>query len=373
MTKLSILVAQEYKPYRQMLVQAAENSGLCKVELTASTGMIALERLKQRLIDVVLLSQYITEADCLETLTAIRNSYPHIQVILVSDTRRPDSTFLARAKTLGCQELLMIDPQNSFEQNVASLKARLQGLFTLFITSKYACPLKPVSAVLPDESGQEKTFFPRQTAQLQPRETSWQREKGLDLVLIAASTGGPAALRTLCHGLSGKIEAPILIVQHMPAEFTGKLAESLNKTCALPVSEAADQASVIPGEVLLAPGSKHMALGKEKERIFVSLEDGPPVHGVKPSADVLFSSAADICSAKQVLAVVLTGMGSDGLLGVSALKKMCYCYCLAQSENTCVVYGMPGSIVQAGLADEVVDINQIPGLINYLAASKRRK
>lgn len=189
----------------------------------------------------------------------------------------------------------------------------------------------------------------------------------IDLIVIAASTGGPDALESILTKLSGTLRQPILIVQHMPKKFTKIMANILNEKCQLRVAEAQQGDAIIAGQVLIAPGGQHMLVGLELgNKLIAELRDTPYLNGVRPSADVLFQSVAEICKGKNVLAAILTGMGRDGKNGVMEMKKECNCYCLVQSEGTCVVYGMPNSVVEAGLADEILDVEDIAERIQEL-------
>jgi len=182
----------------------------------------------------------------------------------------------------------------------------------------------------------------------------------IDLVVIASSTGGPTALDTVFGQLPLDINVPILIVQHMPPEFTGVLAQTLCKKYNLDVKEAADGDKVEPGRILIAPGGMHMTVSSSKGfGNEIRLLDTPYVNGVKPSADVLFHSVAKEYKGKGVLAIVLTGMGNDGTKGIREMKAECNCYCITQSESSCVVYGMPKCVYEAGLSDEVGELKEI--------------
>jgi len=177
-----------------------------------------------------------------------------------------------------------------------------------------------------------------------------------EIVLIAVSTGGPRALESILTKLSGDFPVPILVVQHMPSHFINTLAQHLDNKSQLRVKVAEDGEKVAPGTVYMAPGGIHMKLDA-KDRI--SLDDSPPQNGIRPAADVLFNSVAESFSESNVLAVILTGMGNDGKKGLASLKEKRNCLCFAQSEETCVVYGMPFAVVEAGLADKIVALDEI--------------
>ncbi|MGE4298823.1 MAG: chemotaxis-specific protein-glutamate methyltransferase CheB [Desulfovibrionaceae bacterium] len=177
-------------------------------------------------------------------------------------------------------------------------------------------------------------------------------------VVIGVSTGGPKALSLLLPALCAQTSLPIFIVQHMPANFTESLAQSLNAKCRHSVVEAKDMTSVTPETVYIAPGGRHMRLARNASRApMVSLSDDPPVDGCRPSVNMLFDSAADVY-AGNVVAVVLTGMGSDGTRGLAALKRV-GAYVLAQDKASSVVWGMPGSAVASGHVDKVAALDDI--------------
>jgi len=181
------------------------------------------------------------------------------------------------------------------------------------------------------------------------------------IILIAVSTGGPRALETIIPALRPDISVPILIVQHMPPHFIETLAGRLNTKSGLRVKVAEDGEKISGGTVYLAPGGVHMRLNADNE---LYLDDSPPLNGVRPAADALFESIAEDFSGTRVLAVVLTGMGQDSLRGLLKLKDKTECYCLAQSEKTCVVYGMPRAVIEDGLADRILDLDEMAHEIN---------
>lgn len=178
-----------------------------------------------------------------------------------------------------------------------------------------------------------------------------------DLVAIGVSTGGPPAVQKVLAALPQNFPAGILIAQHMPAAFTGPFAKRLDGVCRITVKEAEDGERLQQGVAYVAPGGKHLRIDQKVSRIDVRVVGEPSEALYKPSASVLFDSVATGVG-RRALGVVLTGMGSDGLEGMRALKAKGG-RALAQSDSTCVVYGMPKAIVDAGLADEIVDIDDM--------------
>jgi two-component system chemotaxis response regulator CheB len=177
------------------------------------------------------------------------------------------------------------------------------------------------------------------------------------VVVIGVSTGGPAALGRILPQLTAGFPLPILVVQHMPALFTRFLAERLDTCCALDVEEASEGSCVDAGNVLIAPGDFHLKVASSGGEVRVCLDQSPPQNFCRPAVDALFSSIAEVYGGA-VIAVVLTGMGHDGLRGAQILKAR-GASILAQDEASSVVWGMPGAVVNAGLADRVLPLDQV--------------
>ncbi|HLO65401.1 MAG TPA: CheB methylesterase domain-containing protein, partial [Holophaga sp.] len=193
-----------------------------------------------------------------------------------------------------------------------------------------------------------------------------------DVVAIGVSTGGPNALAEVIPHLPADLGVPVLVVQHMPPFFTASLAEHLAKASRLAVSEAIEGEPVLPNHVYIAPGGKHMTvrrMGGAEGPAIVGLNENPPENSCRPSVDVLFRSVAAQYEGN-ILGVVMTGMGSDGCEGVRAMKRR-GCHVLTQSEDTCVVYGMPLAVDEAGLSDEQVPLPRLASRIAYLVSSGR--
>ena len=182
------------------------------------------------------------------------------------------------------------------------------------------------------------------------------------LIAIAASTGGPVALPQVLDKLPATIPVPLLIVQHMPANFTPAFASRLDQQCAITVKHAEDGDPLQPGTALLAPGGKQMTVEKRGHQNIVRIQDGDPSLNYRPSADIMFSSAAELYSGA-VLSVILTGMGADGREGARLLKQG-GATVWAQNRESSVIYGMPGAVAKANLTDQILDLKSIgPGLV----------
>lgn len=181
---------------------------------------------------------------------------------------------------------------------------------------------------------------------------------GKKVVAIASSTGGPKALQTLIPLLPGNLNAPVLIVQHMPAGFTEALAKRLDTLSPLSIKEAAEGDVLTPGWVYLARGGRHMEVARSGTRHVIRYTDLPPREGVRPCANYMYESLAS-CDYNEVVCAVLTGMGADGTAGIRNLKEKKKITVFAQSEATCAVYGMPRSIVNSGLPVTEIPLEKI--------------
>lgn len=180
------------------------------------------------------------------------------------------------------------------------------------------------------------------------------------IICIGTSTGGPKALFEILKQIPANIKAAIVIVQHMPPGFTKSLAQRLDSICEIEVKEAEQGDILKNGFAYIAPGNYHMTIERGKEGIFsVKLGQSALVSGHRPSADVMFESISTV-DPQKVVAIILTGMGSDGTEGLKKIKQVNNGYIIAQDEQTCVVYGMPRSAVQAGIVDVVLPLQSIP-------------
>lgn len=182
------------------------------------------------------------------------------------------------------------------------------------------------------------------------------------IVAICASTGGPKAVTEITSRLPANLNAPVIMVQHMPIGFTSSLARRLNDGSALEIKEAEDGEMLEKGHLYLAKGGAHMKIFKRRNSYFIALTDDPARSGLKPCADVMYESLEKL-DFDEFICVVLTGMGSDGTRGIGKLCETKNVYVIAQDEETSTVYGMPGMVKNAGIADEILPLNKIADAI----------
>ena len=367
--KLKILVVDDSLVYRRILTQAVEQTGLGRVIYTASNGELALERLEQSEIDVVIMDVYMPGMSGIEILGIIKDRYPDKIVIMISGGGKDSAKLTMQALEMGAMDFILKPAGDDIDKNMQKIKGYLHVLFAQILTSRYSRefrgrvePRPPTH--LPTQREPMKDTLPVKPIIKTQSEFKRAKLDRADIILIASSTGGPAALERIFTKLPPDIQVPILVVQHMPPTFTKMLSQTLDKKGSLEVYEGTSNELVRKNSVFIAPGGYHMVVRrKHSNGIRIHLEDTQQVHGVKPAADVLFTSVAKTYRGKNVLAIILTGMGNDGRDGVRELKTQCNCYCITQSEDSCVVYGMPKAVYDANLSDEVVHIEKIAGRI----------
>jgi two-component system, chemotaxis family, protein-glutamate methylesterase/glutaminase len=340
------------------IVLNSKNANLQKIFSSLTTVDLFIQ---ENNVQLVILDPLVMDKDYIELMATLASNYPKIKFLFPLDLSQnyPENmietltinraTFLYFSSDVNCKsEKIDSNLENVMERYDHILGCLLIGLW---------------------DQLKENTMNSNNESQNQDKKKLW---KGADVVLIASSTGGPAALEVLFSGLRDKIQQPILMVQHMPEGFTNELCKDLEGISGRKTIEGYDGLEVVNGSVILAPGSYHMVVRKTNERKIIGLKVSELVNGVRPSADVLFHSVAKACPGKKVLVIVLTGMGIDGLRGVEELKKRCDCYCISQSERTSVVYGMPRAIFEAGLSDEILDIENIHTRIISLCKSEEK-
>jgi len=310
-----------------------------------------------------------------QTLEKLRESCPETGVIAISASNSENPEDAANAVRMGPLDFISGFGMDLSEDAALSLRRRLMALIGITKArrnSRLAKQLHQEHFPMPKlETGpnqQPRILRPpmalrsKLTAAKQSPKSIATNQR-IELLAIGVSTGGPNALARLIPLLPADLGVPLLIVQHMPAVMTASLAESLDKKSALYVHEAVDGEEVLPNVAYVASGGRHMtvisgrATGGSSGKKRIQLTSDPPVNSCRPSVDVLFRSLAKAYSGK-VLAVIMTGMGSDGMNGVLALKQR-NCYCMVQSEETCVFYGMPRAVVEAGLSDEKVPLQNM--------------
>lgn len=320
-----------------------------EVVATASNGKIALDNINQLSPDAVVLDVEMPELNGIETLKVIRRHYSSIAVIMFSSltVRSANATFDALA--LGADDYVTKPSSlGGSAGQVAAVGAELIAKIKLHIFRRTNS--KSAASPLVTTSRGPATAATVATVR-----------KDVDVVVIGVSTGGPNALAELMLSIPGDLPAPILIVQHMPPVFTKILSQRLNANSRVRVEEACPGDRLEAGRAFIAPGNYHMAVHRSGLMVNVQMNQNPPENFCRPSADVLFRSAAAVYGSG-TLAVVMTGMGRDGLCGCQAVRS-CNGQVVVQDEASSVVWGMPGFVARAGLADAVVPLAELGGEI----------
>lgn len=339
--RIRVLIVDDSVVIRRLVTHALEEDPLIEVVGAASNGALALERIPQVNPDAVTLDVEMPEMDGLETLRRMRRQYPELRVIMFSTLTERGAASTFEALALGADDYVTKAANvGSLDRSIARLRDDLIPKIKQFFQLAAEGPPPPM-VVRPEVA----RSLPAARA-IRPK-----------VLAIGVSTGGPAALGQLMPRFGAGFPLPILIVQHMPPMFTRLLAERLQAGSKLKIEEAVQGARVELGKVLIAAGDYHLRIKKEGEAVRACLDQSPPENSCRPAVDVLFRSVAETYGGS-ALAVVLTGMGHDGMRGVQALKAL-GAYVIAQDQASSVVWGMPGAVVGAGLADCVTPLDAV--------------
>ena len=344
---IRLLIVDDSSTIRSLLTKTINAVDGMTVAGTAADGKKALAFLDHESVDAILLDIEMPVMDGLETLKAIRLRDPRLPVVMFSTLTERGARATLDALVAGANDYV---PKPTGGDAAAVINRIESDLIPKIraIAKRKLRKQPPAKAVAPPADTQAPPSPPR------PPES---RSKRTAAIVIGVSTGGPSALAEVLPHLVSPTTPPVIIVQHMPAEFTSHLAERLSKICGHPVCQATDGHLVQPGDVLLAPGGIHTELARSGKSVRIALRDTPPVNSCRPSADVLFRSSAQIYGA-DTLALVLTGMGSDGLLGCKDIVGQGGTV-FAQDEASSIVWGMPGQVVRHGLATKTLPLSQI--------------
>lgn len=338
---------------------------------TARNGLDAIEKVMALKPDVVTLDIEMPLMNGLEALQEIMVKNP-VPVVMLSSTTKTgaENTMLAMeygavdfiAKPGGAISLNLHEIRDEIVEKVISASEVHLSTLTRKNSNLYtAKPTGPRTSPITDRMQKSPTLL---SDRRQSRKIDSQVSRtGKTFVIIGTSTGGPRALQEVLTRLPDSIGVPILVVQHMPPGFTKSLADRLNSLSGIQVKEAEDGELYDNGTAYIAPGGKHLKIVKKGMSYYVQLDDlESPRMGHRPSVDVLLESAASHADVNYVT-VIMTGMGSDGTKGMEVLRRNGRTVTIAESINTSVVYGMPKAIKEAGLADSIVDLQDIPDSI----------
>lgn len=348
MSKIKVMLVDDAVIIRKLLSDTLASDSEIEVVGAAANGKLALARLPTLNPDCVILDVEMPEMDGLETLRELRKTHPSLPVIMFSTLTERGASVTLDALALGASDYVT-KPSNVGSVNLAMQRVREELIPRIKGFCKKGLAPAPVSRpVAAPEPPASVNSLPKQL----PNQL-------VELVAIGISTGGPNALAEVMPMLPASFPVPIVIVQHMPPVFTKLFTERLAGKCALKVVEAANGDQLEAGKVYFAPGDYHITLQRVGGVTKILTNQNPPENFCRPAVDVLFRSVAELYGQK-ALALVMTGMGQDGLTGCRAIREKGG-QVFVQDEASSVANGMPGSVAQAGLADKLVPLGDIPG------------
>ncbi|MEW6368102.1 MAG: chemotaxis-specific protein-glutamate methyltransferase CheB [Acidobacteriota bacterium] len=346
--KTRLMVVDDSAAFRALIRDVLASEDDIEIVGTASTGRGALLRIPDLTPDCILMDIQMPGIDGLKTLRLVKQQHPQIGVIICSAVGFEVADVAVEALANGALDFIPKAPQLAPGE---SLIGRLRD--------EVVSRIRAFRAYSP-----RAQTPPRPDAQPPLEDALCAQPGGRDVIAIGVSTGGPVALRALLQEVPADIAATILIVQHMPPVFTKRLADQLNTVSRVRVKEAEDGEEALYGTAYIAPGDYHMEVRRRGSAPAIVLTRGAPENSVRPAVDVLFRSVASTFG-NRALGVVLTGMGSDGYAGSQALKAR-GAIVIAQDEASSVIWGMPRFVAEAGLADRVCALADMPRLIGRL-------
>ena len=369
---IRVMIVDDAIVVRGLLLRWIEAEAGLQVVASLRSGREAIEQVERANPDVVILDVDMPDIDGITALPRLFEKRRDLVVIMSSTLTRRNAEVTLRALSLGAADYVPkpestreITSSASFRRDliekIRALGARRRQRLSSARSLPWAVPAvgprsRPLAGAEPSDS---VAFKLRPFAVVPPR-----------VLLIGSSTGGPQALGAIVGGIGNVIDqVPVLITQHMPPTFTTILAEILERASGRPAQEATDGEALRPGRIYIAPGGRHMKAVRRNNVPVVALDDGPPINFCKPAVDPMFSSAATAWGGAN-LALVLTGMGSDGTRGAADLVAAGGSV-IAQDEETSVVWGMPGSVAKAGLCSAVLPVEQIGAKLTNLFCGTR--
>ncbi len=371
--KTKILIVDDSRIFRSAVEESLTGEKDIEVIGSVWNGIKAIEFIRSNRPDLVTLDVEMPDMGGLETLEAIRKinaadrTLPPVGVIMISSFTRKGADTTIRALESGAFDFIAKPEGKSLSESMESLSRQLLVKIRYFASRRISKKSGESgengaeAKISPMPAPASPPVFPRPFP-LKPAPSKIQS------VLIGVSTGGPRALAEILPRICEHLSVPIFIVQHMPPTFTQSLASSLNGRCRYTVIEGEDNMIVREHHAYIAPGGKHMLIRRRGENIVIIVNRQPPEKGCRPSADILFRSAAAVYE-ENTVGIILTGMGTDGTKGAGALKRA-GAYIIAQDEESSVVWGMPGSAQAAGAVDEMLPLGKIPDTVISLVNKK---
>ena len=345
-----ILVIDDSALMRRVISDIINSQDEYEVTDVARDGIEGLEKIiaNPEIFELIILDINMPKMDGIEVLSRLRESHVRHKTIVVSTVAVEGARETIRALELGAFDFVT-KPMNFADVKGGEFSERLLSSIKIALSADEL----EKDSVTPKEIRTKRPLNVNKTVSLQ--------KGGPDgkIVALACSTGGPKSLQSVIPLLPKNLDAPMLIVQHMPKGFTLSLAQRLNELSEIEVSEAVEGELLLKGHVYIAPGGRHLEIKKNAAgKYIVHLNDSPPIDALRPCANVMYKSLADT-DFSEVVCVVMTGMGADGTKGILHLADKKNVHVIAQDAKSCVVYGMPKAIAETGLVNEVLRLEAI--------------
>ncbi len=350
MPPIRILIVDDSVVIRKVLCDALASDPAVQVAGTASDGRIALAKITQLHPDLITLDVEMPNLSGLETIAEIRKLQPKLPIIMFSTLTERGAATTLDALALGASDYV------TKPSNTGSLEVTIERIRQELIPK--------IKALCQGHAATDKTHatpFSKTKPEIAQKLAPARPAARVDLLAIGTSTGGPNALAELLPALPKDLPVPIVIVQHMPPLFTRLLADRLDKQAAIGVHEGEAGKKLEPGQAWIAPGNHHMTVERCGTSVQLGINQEPPENSCRPAVDPLFRSAANVFG-PAVLAVVLTGMGSDGVQGARLIRERGG-QVFIQDEESSVVWGMPGQVAAAGYVDAIYPLSRMAGEI----------
>ncbi|HFB64265.1 MAG TPA: chemotaxis response regulator protein-glutamate methylesterase [Aeromonadales bacterium] len=351
---IRILVVDDSGFFCQQLTSILNNDTDMKVVGIASNGQDAIEKVKTLSPDVVTMDVEMPVMDGITAVKHIMDEFP-VPVLMLSSLTYEGAKLTLDALAAGAVDFQLKSYESLSAANSASARSLREKVKAV---AAARIPGRKISGLVSIRQPSRPTVEP---GLVNVARRSTQRHSNYKVLLIGSSTGGPVVVQKILSGLPATFPLPIIVIQHMPSSFTGAFASRLNGICQLSVLEAEDNSPLLPGTALIAPGGKQIYFEKNGSQAITRIKPEDPRVNYQPCIDISFASAAKTFNSS-VLALVLTGMGADGKDGAKLLKQK-NSQVWAQNESSCVVYGMPMAVVNAGLADKVLDADEFTSQI----------
>lgn len=358
--KIRVLIVDDSPVIRKVILKNLQQDARIECVGFCTDGSEVVDAIRELVPDVIILDVEMPKVDGIATLKGLRKIHPTLPVIMFGSFAEGDVIY-KEAFQYGANEFIAKPNHSSggIDDLIAIIQTQIIPHILGFANQKlHRKPLR--FRVQAEEYSEINAVSDNKISRRSFKLI--EHFKNVAAICIGSSTGGPVALMELLGNIRAPLDVPVFIVQHMPATFTAALAARLNAVCIMTVSEAIHGEFAKPGSVYIAPGGYHMELTKVGKDVCIHLSSKPPENNCRPAVDVLFRSMARIYGS-QTLAIVLTGMGSDGLKGCQEIVSKNGAI-LAQDRDSSVVWGMPGAVVQAGLASEVLGPKYIAEKIN---------